>query len=68
MLVRVHTMCLAYGVLFVVASTGRDGDGEMQQQLDTIFVQGLPQSITEQSLAAHFGAIGVIKVTSPVLQ
>ena len=51
----------------VVASTGRDGNGEMQTQHDTIFVQGLPQSITEQAIAAHFGAIGIIKVVCRIL-
>ena len=50
-----------------LASTGRDGgfgsgSGDMQSQPDTIFVQGLPTEVGEREIAAHFGAIGVIKV------
>ncbi|KAK2169763.1 hypothetical protein LSH36_7g12089 [Paralvinella palmiformis] len=39
-----------------------DGDGPtLQQQPDTIFVQGLDSAVTQQQLADYFGSIGVIK-------
>ena len=30
---------------------------------DSVFVSGLPESVTESELEAFFGAIGVIKVS-----
>ena len=41
---------------------GRDGDPTIEVQQDTVFVQGLPESVTEDQLASHFGSIGIIKV------
>ena len=47
---------------------GYGGDGvQMETQYDTVFVQGLPEDVTESDLAAHFGSIGVIKVTITLL-
>ena len=47
---------------------GYGGDGvQMETQYDTVFVQGLPEDVTESDLAAHFGSIGVIKVTIVLL-
>ena len=43
---------------------GGNGDVQMELQQDTIFVQGLPDDVTEEGLAQHFGSIGVIKVSS----
>lgn len=34
----------------------------MQQQPDTIFIQNLPISVTEDDLIRHFSSIGMIKV------
>ena len=36
--------------------------GDMQEQPDTIFIQGLPEFITEEELCQQFGSIGMIKV------
>lgn len=36
--------------------------GEMTEMIDTIFVTGLNEAITEDALVNHFGSIGVIKV------
>ena len=41
---------------------GGNGGGEMEIQEDTIFVQGLGPSITQEDLVSHFGSIGIIKV------
>lgn len=38
------------------------GEMEVQQFPDTIFVQGLADDVSEESLAQHFGAIGKLKV------
>lgn len=38
------------------------GAGEMTEMIDTIFVTGLNEAITEDALVNHFGSIGVIKV------
>ena len=43
---------------------GGNGGGEMEIQEDTIFVQGLGPSITQEDLVSHFGSIGIIKVRS----
>lgn len=33
-----------------------------EQQQDTVFVSGLPDDVTEEEIASHFGAIGLIKI------
>lgn len=33
----------------------------MQKIDDTIYISNLPQDVTEEKLAAHFGSIGIIK-------
>jgi RNA recognition motif-containing protein len=33
----------------------------MQKIDDTIYISNLPQEVTEEALAAHFGSIGIIK-------
>lgn len=38
-------------------------DADMITQEDTIFVAGMDIQSSEDDIAAHFGAIGVIKVT-----
>lgn len=38
------------------------GEIEVQQFPDTIFVQGLAEDVSEETLAQHFGAIGKLKV------
>lgn len=38
------------------------GDGDMVTQEDTIFVAGMNPQTTENDIADHFGAIGIIKV------
>jgi RNA recognition motif-containing protein len=35
----------------------------MTEMVDTIFVTGLNEEITEDALVNHFGSIGVIKVS-----
>ena len=40
----------------------------MELQQDTVFVTGLPEDVNEDSLAGHFGSIGVIKVGFPQFQ
>lgn len=42
---------------------GGGGGGEMIVQEDTVFISGMDQNLTEEDIAAHFGAIGVIKVS-----
>ena len=37
----------------------------MVTQEDTIFVSGMNDVTTEQDIATHFGAIGIIKVGAP---
>ena len=59
---QVVPMCNACVVL---VGGGGGGDGEMQTQPDTIFIQGLSSTITEDRIAAHFGSIGIIKVRQP---
>jgi len=39
------------------------GDRELQETPDTVFISGLSSNIEEDDLLAHFGSIGVIKVT-----
>lgn len=34
----------------------------MQKIDDTIYISNLPQDVTEEKLAAHFGSIGIIKI------
>lgn len=38
------------------------GSGDMVTQEDTIFVSGMDPETTEDEIANHFGAIGIIKV------
>lgn len=38
------------------------GAGDMVTQEDTIFIQGMNPSTSEDELCQHFGAIGIIKV------
>lgn len=38
------------------------GSGDMVTQEDTIFVSGMSLETTEEEIASHFGAIGIIKV------
>lgn len=42
----------------------RGGGGDMVTQEDTVFIQGMNPSTTEDELCQHFGAIGIIKVHS----
>jgi hypothetical protein len=42
---------------------GGGGGNDMVTQEDTIFVSGMEPSTTEEEIAVHFGAIGVIKVS-----
>lgn len=45
--------------------TGGDSGGdEMVTQEDTIFVSGMNAETNEDEIANHFGAIGIIKVSS----
>lgn len=41
---------------------GGGGGGDMVTQEDTVFIQGMDPSTTEDELCQHFGAIGIIKV------
>lgn len=36
--------------------------GPSEEMADTIFVSNLPEDVSENHLAEHFGAIGLIKV------
>lgn len=49
--------------MFVGDRYGSNSDVQMEQQQDTIFVQGLPDDVNEDAIAQHFGSIGVIKVS-----
>ena len=42
--------------------SGDRGGGDMITQEDTVFIQGMNPSTTEEELCQHFGAIGIIKV------
>ena len=46
-----------------VAGDRHGGDDQMETQVDTVFVTGLPPDVTEDDLAGHFGSIGLIKVS-----
>jgi len=39
--------------------------GDMIIQEDTVFVSGMSPALTEEDIQQHFGAIGVIKVSTP---
>ena len=39
------------------------GDKELQETPDTIFITNLNLATTEEDLMAHFGSIGIIKVS-----
>ncbi|GLV32574.1 cabeza [Carabus blaptoides fortunei] len=41
---------------------GYGSGGEMVVQEDTVFVSGIDPAFTEEDIAQHFGAIGVIKI------
>lgn len=41
---------------------GSNSSGDMVVQEDTIFVSGMNAQTTEDDIANHFGAIGIIKV------
>lgn len=41
---------------------GDGGNGDMVTQEDTIFVSGMNPQSSEEDIAEHFGAIGIIKV------
>lgn len=41
---------------------GDGGNNDMITQEDTIFVSGMNPQTTEEDIANHFGAIGIIKV------
>jgi RNA-binding protein FUS len=45
---------------------GGAGGNDMVTQEDTIFVSGMNPDTTEEEMAVHFGAIGVIKVSGRV--
>ncbi|XP_037028405.1 RNA-binding protein cabeza isoform X8 [Bradysia coprophila] len=45
----------------VDTGSGGGGDNEMITQEDTIFIAGMNPSATEEDIANHFGAIGIIK-------
>lgn len=42
---------------------GDRGGGDMVTQEDTVFIQGMNPSTTEDELCQHFGSIGIIKVS-----
>lgn len=42
--------------------SGGGGGGDFIVQEDTVFVSGMNPDLTEEDIADHFGAIGVIKV------
>ena len=44
-------------------SGGAGGDDRIVME-DSVFVSGLPESVTETELETFFGSIGVIKVTN----
>jgi RNA recognition motif-containing protein len=39
----------------------------MITQEDTVFVSGMSPAMTEDDIQQHFGAIGVIKVSTPII-
>ena len=41
--------------------------GDMIIQEDTVFVSGMSPALTEEDIQQHFGAIGVIKVSTPYI-
>jgi RNA-binding protein FUS len=44
--------------------TGYGDRGDMITQEDTVFVSGMSPALTEEDIQQHFGAIGVIKVST----
>ncbi|XP_076306436.1 TATA-binding protein-associated factor 2N-like isoform X1 [Tachypleus tridentatus] len=42
--------------------TGGYGGPDAELMVDTIFVTGLPEDVSEQQLSEHFGCIGIIKM------
>lgn len=47
-----------------VCFTGYGDRGDMITQEDTVFVSGMSPALTEEDIQQHFGAIGVIKVST----
>lgn len=46
-----------------VVGVGDHADNDANALLDdTVFIQGLPESVTEELLAKHFASVGSIKV------
>lgn len=45
-----------------INGTGGSDSGDMVVQEDTIFVSGMDPQTSEDDIANHFGAIGIIKV------
>lgn len=48
---------------FVGSHLGSDSGNDMVIQEDTIFVSGMSAQTSEDDIANHFGAIGIIKVS-----
>jgi len=53
--------CESVGMCFA----GYGDRGDMITQEDTVFVSGMSPALTEDDIQQHFGAIGVIKVSTP---
>jgi len=50
-------------VQFIAGGRDRGEATEMGQMLeDTVFIQGLPETVTEELLAKHFSSVGAVKV------
>lgn len=53
---------------FVGGVVGSNNDSsDLITQEDTIFVAGMNTESTEEEIATHFGAIGIIKVSAQIL-
>jgi len=48
-----------------ICFAGYGDRGDMITQEDTVFVSGMSPALTEDDIQQHFGAIGVIKVSTP---
>lgn len=64
---RIHIFRIA-NLFFVFSGPGGGGGGggygsggDLIEQIDTVFVSGMPTHATEQEIEQHFGAIGLIK-------
>lgn len=63
-----HCFLFSFSMLVeIIGIGGSDGGGSgsdnMVVQEDTIFVSGMDPQTTEDDIAEHFGAIGIIKVS-----